>query len=89
MKTLICICLLGVSTMEIVRAGDPPAQAIPADNTLSPNKRYGITVPPNGNVSDAFEQTNDLVDMKSKRVIGWIDAQTAFVRMNHSELLPA
>jgi hypothetical protein len=59
------------------------------NNTLSSDKLYGVTVPPSENAANAWTKTNDLVEMKSKRVLGCINTDTAYASMNHSELLPA
>jgi hypothetical protein len=57
------------------------------DNTLSPDKRFGVTVP-FSDVAGVFEE-NNLVEMKSKRVLGPINISTAYGRVNNSEILPA
>jgi hypothetical protein len=89
MNRNLCAALLGLAIFSAARADNPSDKSTPPNSTLSPDKRYGITVPPTFTAKDAFNQFNALVDMKSKRVLGYINADTAFARMNHSELLPA
>ena len=55
---------------------------------MSPDGRFGITVPSSAFTADAWTKTNDIVEMKSMRVLGSINLETAFARMNHADLLP-
>jgi len=88
MNKIIGIFFFGSLLFGIARADTLSDASVP-DNTLSPDKRYGITVPPSENASNAWTFGNNLVEMKSKRLVGEINATTAYAFMNHSERLPA
>jgi len=81
--------IFGLIILSAARADNvSDTSPIPA-NTLSPDKHYGVTVPPSFTDADAYSAVNNIVDVKSKHVLGYINAPTAYARMNHSELLPA
>jgi hypothetical protein len=88
MRQAIRAFLLGFVFFATARADTVSDVSVP-DNTLSPDKRYGITVPhPFSNAGDIFKD-NELVEVKSKHVLGSINAETVYTNMNHNELLPA
>ncbi len=81
----VILLLLGVSAF---------AQAIPKgftipDTTLSPNRRYGVTVPILDNAPAGKVPKNSVVDVKSGDVIAVIDGETGWDRQNHEEVQPA
>jgi hypothetical protein len=90
-KLMNCLSLAivaGLLLTRIAACDDTPKDSIP-DVTVSPDKKYGVTVPPSVNVPDFFTKTNEIIELKSHRNVGWINAETAFARMNKHELLPA
>jgi hypothetical protein len=63
------------------------------DITLSPDHRYGITVPMldaylQGTLKDKDVQ-NSVVEVKTGRVLGAIQSDAAFDHMNHDEIVPS
>ncbi len=81
--------ILGLIILTSARAEDVSDTSPIPDTALSPDKRYGVTVPPSFTDADAYSEANNIVDVKSKHVLGYINAPTAYARMNHSDLLPA
>jgi hypothetical protein len=73
-----------------VHADDKPKFLIP-DYTLSPDHRYGVTVPIFEFPEDEKnEPTNKVVEAHTKRVLATIHASTGYVeRLNFHETLPA
>jgi hypothetical protein len=65
------------------------------ESTLSPDKRYGVTVPSTDDAIDlddfpaGKEPRNKLVESSSGRVIAVIAAETGWSRMNHGGVLPS
>jgi hypothetical protein len=90
MTTLTRIFFVAWAFASVARADPSPSSLIPPASTLSPDRRYGVTVPASFTDPDALSEENDIIDMKTKRVLGAINTDdTAFSRMNHSDLLPA
>lgn len=75
---------LAVSTDEAAAQIVPTGYKIP-DITLSPNHRYGVTVPG----LDTPNPHNSLIEIKTGRVLAVIQADTGYERANHMELLPS
>ena len=82
MRSILFLAVIVLS--GIARADEAPVPA----NTVSPNGRYGITVPPSFTEENSYTEYNEIIEMKTKRVLGAINNETAFARMNHSDLLP-
>jgi hypothetical protein len=74
---------------SITKADIDSQSSIPT-NTISPNKLYGVTVP-SGSSADpgAIAKENDIVELSDKKILGCINAETAFAHMNNLEILPA
>ena len=72
--------LTGSAFGQIVPAG----YTIP-DSTLSPDHRYGVTVPS----LDTDNPQNKLVEVKTGRVLAVIQADTGYEHANHVDLLPS
>jgi hypothetical protein len=71
-------------------AGDTvPAGNKILDITLSPDHRYGVTVPET--VPDTYDPNpqNRLVEVATGRVLTLIQADTGYKRANHNEVLPS
>ena len=75
---------LAVSTDEAAAQIVPSGYTIP-DITLSPDHRYGVTVPG----LDTPNPHNSLIEIKTGRVLTEIQADTGYERANHMELLPS
>jgi hypothetical protein len=75
---------LAVSTDEAAAQIVPTGYTIP-DITLSPDHRYGVTVPG----LDTPNPHNSLIEIKTGRVLTEIQADTGYERANHMELLPS
>jgi hypothetical protein len=80
--------LAGVVFCSAVEADIGPNAPI-SSNTISPNKRYGVTIP-QGSAADqgSIAKQNDLIELSDNRVLGRINADTAFAHMNNLEILP-
>jgi hypothetical protein len=75
---------LAVSTSEAAAQIVPTGYTIP-DITLSPDHRYGVTVPG----LDTPNPHNSLVEVKTGRVLAEIQANTGYEQANHVSLLPS
>ena len=62
-----------------------PAFTVP-DSTLSPDRRYGVTVPSS---ATAAKGSNELVEVATGKTLAVIKAATVFDRTNHETLLPS
>ena len=81
------LCFIGglaVSTLEAAAQTVPTGYTIP-DITLSPDHRYGVTVPG----LDTPNPHNSLIEIKTGRVLAEIQADTGYERANHISLLPS
>ncbi len=79
---------MGLAAIQPTRAEENRPK--PPETTLSPDKRYGITVPASFTMENSWAADNQLIEMKTGQVLGSINSdEPAFARMNHSELLPA
>jgi len=74
---------LAVSTAAAAAQTVPTGYKIP-DITLSPDHRYGVTVPD----LDTPNPHNSLIEIKTGRVLAVIQADTGYERANHINLLP-
>jgi hypothetical protein len=76
--------LNGAAAEETVPAGNKIL-----DITLSPDHRYGVTVP--STVPDSYDPNpqNRLVEVETGRVLTLIQADTGYERANHNEVLPS
>ena len=75
---------LAVSTSEAAAQIVPTGYTIP-DITLSPDHRYGVTVPG----LDTPNPHNSLVEVKTGHVLAEIQANTGYEQANHISLLPS
>jgi hypothetical protein len=75
---------LAVSTDEAAAQIVPTGYTIP-DITLSPDHRYGVTVPG----LDTPNPHNSLIEIKTGRVLAKIRAETGYEKANHISLLPS
>jgi hypothetical protein len=75
---------LAVSTDEAAAQIVPSGYTIP-DITLSPDHRYGVTVPG----LDTPNPHNSLIEIKTGRVLAVIQADTGYERANHISLVPS
>jgi hypothetical protein len=75
---------LAVSTDEAAAQIVPPGYTIP-DITLSPDHRYGVTVPG----LDTPNPHNSLIEIKTGRVLAVIQADTGYEQANHISLVPS
>jgi|SRR5262249_13024910 hypothetical protein len=75
---------LAVSTGEAAAQIVPTGYTIP-DITLSPDHRYGVTVPD----LDTPNPHNSLIEIKTGRVLAVIQADTGYEHANHISLLPS
>jgi hypothetical protein len=86
-QLIFVLCFTGglvVSIAEAAAQTVPTGYTIP-DITLSPDHRYGVTVPR----LDTPNPHNSLVEIKTGRVLAEIQADTGYERANHMELLPS
>lgn len=91
MKLLILAAWVAVLSC-VAQAIDWPAGYVVADNTLSPDGRYGILVLDQGNVpagEEAYEEAsklNYLADLKVHTVLGLVEGARYVNRANHRNL---
>jgi hypothetical protein len=68
-----------------------PGYSIP-DVTLSPDHRFGVTVPQldyfESDLKNSDDPCNSVVEVKTGKVVGVIKADTGWDHMNHGEVLP-
>ena len=83
---LLAAILAALGTSNGAAAGETiPAGYKILDITLSPDHRYGVTVPD----LDTPNPQNSLVEVATGRVLAVIDADTGYERANHNEVLPS
>jgi hypothetical protein len=83
---LLAVILAALGTPNSAAAG----QTVPAgykvlDITLSPDHRYGVTVPD----FDTPNPQNSLVETETGRVLAVIEADTGYEHANHNDVLPS
>lgn len=86
--------LFGLALLLVSWAGNLPGLAAPEPahippETLSPDHRYGVTVPERDDDDTPLKDPNKIIEVKTGRVVGVINADGAFEQMNHDELVPA
>ena len=82
-----CSFLLTVFLSALTLAhGDTSTTPVPPE-TMSPDGRYGVTVPER--VDSTNDVSNFLVEMKTKRIIDYINADLISLSTNHDSLMPA
>jgi hypothetical protein len=85
---------LRLITGSFVMAGCALGQNIPVDYkipdfTLSPNHRYGLTVPEAEHYYEIDNPRNEVVEVKTGRVLTVIQAYTGWDHANWNEVLPS
>lgn len=79
--------LLFVASVDAFSQGIPKGYTVP-DNTLSPDKHYGVTVPKIED--DPDHACNSLVDVRTGHVLAVLQAaHVGYDRMNNGEVLPS
>jgi len=59
------------------------------DSSLSPDKRFGVTVALRAEHGENAEPKNRLIELKTGRVLAVIKAETAWDHANHQEVMPS
>ncbi len=83
--------LLAVVTLQFANAAErnvPKGFNVP-DSSLSPDKRFGVTVPIRALHGEKAEPKNSLIELATGRVLTVIKAETAWDHANHREVMPA
>ncbi len=83
--------LLAVVTLQFANAAErnaPKGFNVP-DSSLSPDKRFGVTVPIRALHGENAEPKNSLIELATGRVLTVIKAATAWDHANHREVMPA
>jgi hypothetical protein len=72
-------------------AADPkaPKGFMVPGSSLSPDKRFGVTVPIRAEHGEDAEPKNSLIEVKTGRVLAVIKAETAWDHANHREVMPS
>jgi hypothetical protein len=87
LRPIVIFCIFAaLGTSNAAAAG----QTVPAgykilDITLSPDHRYGVTVPD----LNTPNSQNSLVEVETGRVLAVIEANTGYERANHNSVLPS
>ena len=85
-RLVLMLCLIGgLVAIDAVGAQVAPTGYTIPDITLSPDHRYGVTVPG----LDTPNPHNSLVEIKTGRVLAEIQAYTGYVSANHISLRPS
>lgn len=71
------------------QGGNIPKGFLVPKDSLSPDQRYGVTVPILDQAPDLDTTDNSVIEMKTGRILGPIRAYTGWNRMNHGGVLPA
>ena len=79
------------ASLASLRSDDRQAKFLIPDYTLSPNHRYGVTVPVfDADEDDMGEPANKIVEVRTGRVLAVIHAETGYDRaLNHRKTLPS
>jgi hypothetical protein len=83
----LCLSPLLMCVTSVYGQTAPRGCTIP-DNTISPNKHYGVTVPRLAEYGND-DPKNGLVDIRTGRVLTVIHANTGWDRMNRGGVLPS
>jgi len=75
-------------TGSIFGQGVPAGYTIPT-TTFSPDHRYGVTVPKMENYETIKDPKNEIVEVATGHVVGAIQGNAAFDRMNHEDIVPS
>ncbi len=84
--------LLAVAALQFTTAAEPkvPKGFMVPDSSLSPDKRFGVTVPIRAeHEDDKAEPKNRLIELKTGRVLAVIKAETAWDHASHRTVMPA
>lgn len=66
-----------------------PKGFVIAEESESPDGRYGVIVPVRGKVEEASGPKNSLVEIKTGRIVAAIEGETSWDYTNHESILPA
>ena len=83
--------LLAVVALQFTVAAEPkvPKGFFVPDSSLSPDKRFGMTVALRAEHGEDAEPKNRLIELKTGRVLAVIKAETAWDHANHQEVMPS
>jgi hypothetical protein len=81
--------LLLAGALATTYAEDLPKGYIIAEESASPDGRYGVTVPQMDELENDPSAHNSVVDLKSGKALGAIKANTGWDHMNHTDIMPA
>lgn len=82
------LAAIAVGMMGSAFAQTLPKGYIVPDNTLSPDKKYGVTVFDNEKNEMPDEVKSQVVEVKTGRALGTIEGVGALTNMNHDEVIP-
>ncbi|EDY15878.1 hypothetical protein CfE428DRAFT_6610 [Chthoniobacter flavus Ellin428] len=84
------VALVLFLALRVSAWGDPvPKGFLVPEDSLSPDGRYGVTVPILDEAPDTDATHNSVIEMKTGKILGAIRASTGWNRMNHGGVLPA
>jgi hypothetical protein len=85
------LLLLVAAAVQFTAAAEPkvPKGFEVPDSSLSPDKRFGVTVPIRAEHAEDAEPKNSLIELKTGRVLAVIKAETAWDHANHRVVMPA
>ena len=79
-----------VLALSSVQAEEKRAAFSIPDSTLSPDRRYGVTVPTlDSDAKEPRDSSNELIEITTGKTLAVIKAAVVFDRMNHERLLPS
>lgn len=84
-------CILTIAAFRFAAADEPKIPkgfTVPGDS-VSPDKRFGVTVPIRAQHGENAKPKNSLIEIKTGRVLAIIPAETGWDRMNHGGVMPA
>lgn len=89
MKSLLASLALIAVTLAAGHSADLPKGYVIAEDSASPDGRYGVTVPLMDELENDLSAHNSVVDLKSGKALGVIKANTGWDHMNHTSIMPA
>jgi len=87
------ICYLGAilaACFGVAHGQKVPEHYVVPEITLSPDHKYGVTVPITGDLDDIASPANQIIELKTGHLLGAIAGQDiGLTHMNHDEIRPA
>ncbi len=91
MKTLIASFVLVFGALDVGRSTELPKGYVLAEDSISPDGRYGVSVPLTQAIIDDIvkDPVNNLVEVSSGKTIARMVGNPGFTKQNHGGIMPS